>query len=550
MITHSLPIKPFSPSTLSTDAVYTTWKNENISPTTKDAVTLTVCHLNDSHRSVQHLSKAKSAIDTITQKVKSYGTDLLNAHSGDYNIGREEKQLSLVLKTLDLIGINYSALGNHEFDIGTPTVSKWLNQVNFKTVASNLNVPERSSFASLFKSGKMVTSDVFTQHGHQYGIIGITPPDLANRRFEEDEIEGITVKNLNETLKSLKQEVSTFTQKGINKIILISHGGIDVDKQVAEEVPGIDVILGGHSHTLLDPLEPGKSIFYAKGSKEPTLIFQNGKQADYFGVDDITFNPEGVIQTAVARQEKSADFPLSPEVTRLQEAILGKNKVLGESVTSYDAENIKYQEKTLGNYIADNLCKQTGADLALVPGFSIRNSLPKGSVTTRDVEEIIPYTYGFYTVPLTGKEIKQALNRSAETFVSEAKRPGILYGGDRLKYTLTFFGEAVDIQIKSKSGQFEPLKEDKSYTVAIDTFIAKGGESYFPKDLLKIKSGKTVGYKDLSYQKVIASQIEAIPDHRILLKPYNHIKMLVSGIDDTTKDAKAKKSAALYGVMH
>ena len=92
-------------------------------------------------------------------------------------------------------------------------------------------------------------------------------------------MEGITIDDKEQTIKELQEEVAKLQQQGVNKIILLSHEGNTVEKEIAQRVTGIDVILGGHSHDLIEGVTPGENLFYSP-SGEPVVITQAGRDGN------------------------------------------------------------------------------------------------------------------------------------------------------------------------------------------------------------------------------------------------------------------------------
>lgn len=462
-----------SPSALNTDAVYTTWNNPNASQA--DA-TLTLLHINDNHRKIKGMSKFKTAFDEIAAKVKTAGSDLLAAHSGDYNVGTDAEKLKLQVKMLNELGVNFSAVGNHEFDIHTPNLAKALNEAKYVSLAANLTIPETSDLHKIVQAGKLLNTSVYESNGNKYGVIGLSPTDLIERSDPKTNFQGVGVLDTEKTVAKVQEEVNKFKAQGINKIVLVSHIGLDIDQKIARETDGIDIILGGHSHDLVNPLEPGVSLLNSK-SNEPVLIFQNGKDASFFGVTDAQFDKNGVIKSAVARQENAENFDPNAKIDKIEEEILGSSPVIGISAGKHTASDIKTKEKAIGNFIADAVKDKTGADMVLLQSFAVRDTINKGEIKDRDIDEVLPFVDAVHKLQITGQDVVDALSVGAHTLITKNVRPGILQVSG-LKYTISPEGKAVDVVVQQKDGSYLPIDPAKEYNVACDQFLVKGSEGF------------------------------------------------------------------------
>ena len=466
----------YSPSMLNTDAVYTTWQNPNTNQ--QVGKPLTLIHVNDNHRIVKNLFRFKTAFDQISNRVKTLGNDIIKVHSGDYNIGQDEKKFKLQVELNNKLGIQYAVLGNHEFDIGSvDKLADLLEETQFKTLITNLVVPKDSELKDLIKSNKLVKSVIHAENGTQYGIIGLSPPDLKNRLDPTVKLEGVEVLDIDKTITCVQDEVNKLQAQGINKIILISHTGFSIDQRIAQETDGIDIILGGHSHVLLDPLEPGNSILYSKSSKEPVLIFQNGKNATFFGVTDVQFDQNGVVSSAIARQEKADNFAIDPEMQAIEEKYFGKSPVIGNIKGDYFSFDVNMKENPICNLVAESYRNITGAQIGLCKGTSVRDDIKEGPITKRDVENMLPFVDSTHLLSLSGDDIVKALDNGASTYNNKTGRPGILQVAG-LKYTISPDGRATNVMVEESKDHFVPIDPLKEYTVAARNYILKGVEGF------------------------------------------------------------------------
>ena len=230
---------------------------------------------------------ASNAFDARNKDKKD--VDTLKLSSGDIMIGEDFKTNQLAVLFQKIIGIRASAVGNHEYDM-QDKVGAILPLVSYNLLAANVKISPQNPW-----SHKIESKIVEEKNGHKYGIIGASPIDLYKRSKEGVIQKQIQVDKPKETVLNIQKEVDRMQKQGINKIILLSHLGYTLDKIVANQTQGIDVILGGHSHDLLLDVKEGKNLFYSK-TGEPVVITQAGRDGKNFGILNLEFDQNGVIK--------------------------------------------------------------------------------------------------------------------------------------------------------------------------------------------------------------------------------------------------------------
>lgn len=103
-----------------------------------------------------------------------------------------------------------------------------------------------------------------------------------------------SVEDLDNTIEDIQEQVQELKEQGVNKIFLLSHMGNQTDKIVAQKTQGIDVIIGGHTHELIKDVKEGENLLYSL-TGEPVVITEAGKNGNYFGRLNLTFDKDGVI---------------------------------------------------------------------------------------------------------------------------------------------------------------------------------------------------------------------------------------------------------------
>jgi 5'-nucleotidase len=152
-------------------------------------------------------------------------------------------------KTIDMMNdLKYDAwaLGNHEFDLGVDTLENMISKLEFPTVSTNLRLLEEPKLHRL-----VAPFTVLTKYGSRLGVIGAVTPTLEISGGKN--LRKVKFENL---IKSIQRSIETLQLMGITRIIVISHNGLELDKEIALKTKGISLIVGGHSHTLIQGNEP------------------------------------------------------------------------------------------------------------------------------------------------------------------------------------------------------------------------------------------------------------------------------------------------------
>lgn len=443
--------------------------------------TLSLLHTNDTHAYVEQFPRLITAVNEVrSQKENSL---LLNA--GDVFSGtlyfRQYSGLA-DLYFMNQLGFDAMTLGNHEFDKDSVTLANFIKQAEFPIVTSNVDMAKDADLGQIFNTsiggtnekGEIFPAIIKEVDGEEVGIFGLTTEDTAFLANPGDYIVfEDAVEKANETIDRLEAQ-------GVDKIIALSHLGYQPDLDLAEKADGIDVIVGGHSHTKLDaPVVVDKA--------EPTLIVQANEYIKYLGVLDVTFDENGVIAEYsgelkdlskftedAAAKAKVGEF--KAPLTELQKQIVGSTSVALNGVR----DDVRSKETNLGNLIADGMAAKANefvpTYIAMQNGGGIRASIDQGDITLGEVLTVLPFGNNLVTLDLTGEEILAALEHS----VSAPGAGGFMQvSGLKFKYDPAQpVGDRVwHVEALTADG-YEELQPDKIYRVATNAFTADGGDGY------------------------------------------------------------------------
>ena len=182
--------------------------------------------------------------------------------SGDIQLGHDEKINEVAVKFQNAIGVQATAMGNHEFDLAWKRSGKLLNlleQIKYKLLANNIYINNNEKLQN-----KIQNYTIEEINGNKYGIIGTAPIDLISRLRHGTLTNNLRVHTFAETIQQVQKDVNELKKQGIDKIILLSHIGYEGDVLIARATDGVDIILGGHSHDLLRDVKKDKNLFYSK----------------------------------------------------------------------------------------------------------------------------------------------------------------------------------------------------------------------------------------------------------------------------------------------
>ncbi|WML41247.1 cell wall-binding repeat-containing protein [Neobacillus sp. OS1-2] len=458
---------------------------------------LNIMHTNDTHANIDNVAKKMTAI----KSVRAEKPDALLLDAGDVFSGTlyfNEYQGLADLEFMELAGYDAMTFGNHEFDMGTGVLSNFVKEASFPFVSSNVNFTNDANLKSQFhndvitdkpEGGDIYDGIIKEVNGEKVGIFGLTTAETPTISSPGD---GVAFENY---IDEAKESVAALKEKGVNKIIALTHIGYDDssvwdnDLELAKQVEGIDVIVGGHSHTKLD-----NPVFDETGD-EPTVIVQANEYNKFLGTLDVTFDADGKV-IVPKTTGKLLDITTYAEDAETAEILNTKYKpavdekkatVVGTAVVPLvgGTPPARTVETNLGNFITDGMLAKAQSInpdtlIAVQNGGGIRVTLPAGQVTLADVLRVLPFGNTLGIMDLKGSEVKEALEYSVKDAPSTAFGGFLQVSGLKFTYDSTKpVGEKVQtIDVKGKDGNYTALDLEKHYYVATNVFTAKGGDGF------------------------------------------------------------------------
>ncbi len=495
--------------------------------------TLTIAHMNDTHGHLQPVP-LRFVIDkeavfihaggfprlaAKVSRLRAANKNFLLLHAGDVFQGTlffTKYQGLADVELLNSMRLDALCPGNHEFDKGVETLAAFLRHASFPAVAANMDV----SRAPVLR--EKIVPYVIKQFGQErVGIIGLASPETP---FISNPGAGV---RFFDPAAAAQQSIAALAREGINKIIILSHLGFDRDRELAAAVDGIDLIVGGHTHTLLGDferlgLEPEGAYPHAMKSSrgETVLIVQAWEWTKVLGVLHLEFNESGQVtgysgSPVILTSGKAADnlhqaHQSIPGIEAIDDdaAIKGIVSTYAEPIDALYKQVIATAEADLPHIrrpavgsapggipvtsriaplIADAMLwrsRQTGHDarIAILNGGAVSGGLSAGAISAGQAYDLLPYSNRLVVLELTGGEIRKALAAGVARAYSRRGRGGSFPYVGGLCYGIRVRGGSAagiaDIMVQESGSAPQPLHDRQTYRVIMNEYIARGGDGY------------------------------------------------------------------------
>ena len=465
----------------------------------KNLKKLTLLHSNDMHGDFlaekidSKLVGGVSRLCGYVNKVRAEEKNVLYCIAGDMFRGSvidsEFKGISTI-EIINLLGPDVATIGNHEVDYGIPHLLFLEKCANFPIINANFYI--RTNQRRMFESHYIAEID-----GMKILFIGVITQDvLAHTRMEE--YIGSFV-DISEAAVEVGRICNAYNAIDIDFTILLTHIGFEEDKTLAailDPAWGVDVIIGGHSHTL--PKEPALV--------NDILIVQAGTGTDQIGrfdimvdtdrnaVDSYTWSTVPINEETCPRDEEMYEFIMHyKEIT---------DKKYNRIVTRF-AQRLthpsRFQETALGNLTADALCDSLGVDIAFMGSGAIRSHALGPVIRYKDYSECFPFDEATYMIHVTGEHLQRMVRR----FLREEAFSGAHTEFYQLSHGLRVVWSRSQQQFKEFTFNGEPLLTDKVYKVAISKYHFSNLKEFLDITLEEIEANGGFKIVATSYRDVI-----------------------------------------------
>ena len=453
---------------------------------------LTILHTNDFHARFEPISKYDSTCSaedntagdcfggtarlvTAVAEARARSNNSILVDGGDQFQGTLFYTFykgAMAAEFMNLLGYDGMTVGNHEFDDGPEVLRGFMDSVEFPVLMSNADF---SGEALL--SDKLLKSTVIERGGEKIGLIGLTPHDT-----DELASPGPNV-IFTDPVDAVQGEVDKLTAEGVNKIIVLSHSGYSVDQRVAAETTGVDVIVGGHSNTLLGEMDNAEGPYPTMVNN--TAIVSAYAYGKFLGELNVTFDDDGNLteasgQPILINGEVAEDAAVVARIGELAQPLEEvRNRVVAETAAEIVGvrEDCRARECAMGSLIADAMLARVadqGIQIAIQNGGGIRASIDAGPVTMGEVLTVLPFQNTLSTFQVSGETMVAALENGASQWEEGAGRfpqvAGMSFTVDPSKPA----GERVsDVMVAGA-----PIDPAATYGVVSNNYVRNGGDGY------------------------------------------------------------------------
>lgn len=400
-----------------------------------------------------------------------------------------------IIRAMNLLGYDASAIGNHEFNYGLDHLRRAVELAQFPFVSANIFRAGTQQHAfTPYVLLPMTTPAGDTLH---VGVTGNTPPGV--HLWDRDNVSGVL--DLREVVRSVGGAVAEMKRRGADIVVVLSHGGLEgtsydtvttglpaenAAARLAREVPDIDVIFLGHTHREVADTTIGG-----------VLLTQAKNWATSLAVATLSARRYGVGDWRVERKRGEIVRPRSGNVDRSfldslrwehERTLAWVNARVGLAESEMAARDARVRDTPIIDFINEVQRRTAGADLSSTAAFRIDAALPAGAITIADVAALYPYDNTLKAIRITGVQLRAYLERSAEYYrgfpapagrtVTNFEMPGYnfdIVSGVDYAIDLT---RPVGERITSLTRDGRPVLDGDTFTLALNNYRQAGGGGY------------------------------------------------------------------------
>ncbi len=466
-----------------------------VSSVEKDLTGKTVIlHTNDVHGAIDGYAKAA----TLKYELQARGAEVILADAGDFSQGTPYVSTTKgadAVTMMNFAGYDVVTLGNHEFDYGYDQLKANLSRAWFKTICANV----------LDKKGNPIYDPtyVFTsKSGLKVGFFGMETPETQTK-VNPALIKGITFLAKTDLYPCAQTQINNLKAQGCDVVICLSHLGVDEESapdghrsvDLYAHTTGIDMIIDGHSHTVMTAGENGEPVQSTGTKFENIGVIVIDNATKKIEKNYLVKSDDGVVNNpAIEFLAKS----ITDRVDAEYDVEFAKSEV---DLNGKKDPGVRTMETNLGDLITDalkwsvlkegSLKVKDDHVVAITNGGGIRASIKSGSVTKKDLNTVLPFGNTVSVVYVSGAELLEALEASTYS------TPGAVGGFPQvsgIKFTVntavpfaqgeaypdsTYYKPAAIRRVTIDSINGKPFKADDTYAVITNNFVAAGGDTYY-----------------------------------------------------------------------
>ncbi len=473
----------------------------------------------DSAETARGMTRAATIVDSI--RSANPGKVLL-VDAGDFLQGNPFAYVAMkqfgnsanpIIAAMNAMRYDAAAIGNHEFNYGLPYLEKAVSDARFPMLSANTLKPDGSH--------KFRAWVIVERQGVKVGIVGATTPGVmvwdaenVRGRVRVTDIVPAVRKAVDEARSAGAQVVMVTMHSGLNEpasydTVATGLPGENVAGRVAREIPGIDLIVYGHTHREQPDLHIGS-----------TLLVQPKNWATSVGVARLTLSRSGTswkVSSSRGETVQSRGHAESAAVIGVSERThiatrSYTNTVIGSTPVAWRGDSARLKDTPLIDLITEVERKATGADLASTAAFTLDAALQAGPVTVARIAQLYPYDNTLRVVRINGKQLREYLEFSSR-FYTGAKGgnptvdrgvPGYNYDMiSGVDYTLDL-ARPVGSRVASLSFKGKPVVDTDTFTLALNNYRQSGGGGY-----AMLKDAPVVYDKQQEIRQLLIDEVQA-----------------------------------------
>ncbi|WP_288678736.1 multifunctional 2',3'-cyclic-nucleotide 2'-phosphodiesterase/3'-nucleotidase/5'-nucleotidase [uncultured Clostridium sp.] len=442
-------------------------------PEEKKEVEIPILTFNDFHGSLKESGGNPGAAKFVGElkKVKEKNPNTIVVSGGDMYQGSALSNLLKGKPVSDInkaLGVQFSSVGNHEFDWGYDLIPGWAKDGGFEFLASNIYEKATGEPVKWAKPYGVVEKG-----GKKIGFIGLATPETAYKT-NPDNVKDLEFRDPNTEAEKWVKHLREVEK--VDAVIALTHIGSQQDRKTGEitgevvnltKVPGLDAIVSAHSHMPV------------KGTVNGVPIVQAYKNGRAIGLIDLKFDKDGKLSVEVQRMDISKNIKDLP-VDKEMEETLGKyekelSPILDVKVADL-SEDLPHNRDAgvspMGATVTETMRKIVDADIAINNGGGVRAQLKKGVITVGDMYTILPFDNTIVTMDMKGSDIIKVLEHGiAPKDFGWGQHAGLKFWynpdaepGNRITSVRLLDGSKLD--------------PNKYYKLATNDFMAAGGDGY------------------------------------------------------------------------
>lgn len=442
--------------------------------TTADAGNLVILHTNDTHSQIDPADngmggvvRRKAAIDSV----RALNPDVLLIDAGDavqgtmyFTIYKGEVEYSM----LDLLGYDAAIVGNHDFDNGMNQLAKELRNSKTNWITSNYDLTGAPALDSIFKP-----YIIKEYEGKKIGILGINL--VPEGMIAKGNYDGVVYLDAYETAN---KTAAKLRELGADYVIAVTHIGYDgavdpSDVRLAAASHGIDLIIGGHSHSFIDPKAPSTDRYYwrhANADGDTIGVVQAGSRGAYLGQVNLNLD-NGHMDYSIIPVDSTFDSRADSSLV----AVIDRYRSAVDSIMHIEvgrtARKLGKDDAGLVNFLGDfvafrgQILAGTDIDMSIINAGGIRRELPEGQISKGMLIDMLPFNNRIVVLEISGADLLEAIDNVVRRGGFDGINEGVQITFDpdkRLKLSAMLNGQTIDPQA--------------TYTLATIDYLANGGD--------------------------------------------------------------------------